>query len=184
MASRLIHDRPSYTFLPSTGRTARGLPQFPEALTKSLKQTASTTWGKVLAKTLTWETCMLRPLRLGTLVCASSLLSISWAQNKIESTQTGPPFPFAATVYQWDYSCPNGISCSFICPGGEAGHVIKLSLFLGTVPFEGGQSARAVFYEYTTREFPHASGFGISGGLNTLTCQISGMTLDYSGSPK
>jgi hypothetical protein len=66
-------------------------------------------------------------------------------------------------------------------------HVIKLSLYLGTVLFDSGQNAPAVFYEMNTREYPHASGFSISPGLPGLTnlsCQVNGMTLNYSGPPK
>ena len=43
---------------------------------------------------------------------------------------------------------------------------------------------KAVFYEFNTRVFPHASGFSISTGLSSLSCQVNGMTLDYSGPPK
>jgi hypothetical protein len=132
---------------------------------------------------------MLRALVLGTALLAGLLPSMSWTQNssaqdQTEPPRTGPPFPFSKTTFQWNYSCPAIIACSFICPGGEAAHVIKLSLYLGTVPFDGGQNAPAVFYEFTTRELPHASGFGISTGLSSLSCQVNGMTLDYSGSPK
>jgi hypothetical protein len=132
---------------------------------------------------------MLRALVLGTVLFAAPFLGMScaqnsWAQDKTEPPRTGPPFPFSRTTFQWDYSCPATIACSFICPGGEAAHVIKLSVYLGTVPFDGGQNAPAVFYEFTTRELPHASGFGISAGLTNLSCQVNGMTLDYSGSPK
>ncbi len=143
---------------------------------------------------------MLRALVLGTVLLAGSFLSMSWTQNswtqnyswiqsswaqdKTEPLRTGPPFPFSKTTFQWDYSCPATTACSFICPGGEASQVVKLSLYLGTVAFDGGQNAPAVFYQFVTRELPHASGFGISAGLTNLSCQVNGMTLDYSGSPK
>src|SRR5467141_2050098 len=83
-----------------------------------------------------------------------------------------------------DYSCRTGIACTVVCPGGEVDHVVKLRLYLGTVLFDGSQNAPAVFYEMNTREYPHASGFSISPGLTTLSCQVNGMTLDYSGPPK
>jgi len=127
---------------------------------------------------------MSRALFLGTLLFAGLFLSMSWAQNKTEPTQTRPPFPFTKTTFQWEYSCPGGVACSFSCPGGETTQVIKLSLYLGTVSFEGSQTAPAVFYEFNTRGFPHASGFSISTGLSSLSCQVNGMTLDYSGPPK
>jgi len=130
---------------------------------------------------------MSRALFLGTLLFVGPFLSISWAQNKTEPTETAPPSSvMSKTTFQWDYSCPGGRACSFICPGGGGGsHVIKLSMYLGTVPFDSSQNAPAVFYEFNTREFPHASGFSISTGLGTLlSCQVNGMTLDYSGPPK
>jgi hypothetical protein len=121
---------------------------------------------------------MSRALFLGTLLFAGPFLNMSWAQNKTE-----PTFPFTKTTFQWEYSCPGGAACSFICPGEEGIQVIKLSLYLGTVSFDGSQNAPAVFYEFNTRGFPHAS-FSISTGLSSLSCQVNGMTLDYSGSPK
>lgn len=147
----------------------------------------------------TREGSMLRALVLGTVLLAGPFLSMSctqnswiqnyswiqssWAQDKTEPLRTGPPFPFSKTTFRWDYACPANIACSFICPGGEASQVVKLSLYLGTVSFDGGQNTPAIFYQFVTREFPHASGFSISGRLNNLSCQVNGMTLDYSGSP-
>ena len=87
-------------------------------------------------------------------------------------------------TFQWDYSCPAGITCTVACPGREVNHVIKLSLYLGTVLFDSSQNAPAVFYDFSTIEIPHANGFIISAGLSTLACQVNGMTLDYSGPPK
>ena len=137
---------------------------------------------------------MSRALLLGTLLFAGPFLSMSWPQNslaqnssaqdKTEPTRTGLPFPFTKTTFQWDYSCPAGIGCSLACPGGESSHVIKLSLYLGTVSFDGSENAPAMFYEFVTREFPHASGFSISARLSSLSCQVNGMTLDYSGPSK
>jgi hypothetical protein len=128
---------------------------------------------------------MSRALFLGTPLFAGPFLSMSWAQNKTEPTHTRPPFPFTKTTFQWEYSCPGGvIACSFVCPGGDASQVSKLSLYLGTVSFDGSQNAPAVFYEYSSRGYPHGSGFGISTGLSSLSCQVNGMVLDYSGPPK
>lgn len=126
------------------------------------------------------------------------LLAYSWAcvalktrglktlrlKTRLSRPELAPPFPFTKTTFQWDYSCPAGIGCSFACPGGESSHVLKLSLYLGTVSFDGSENAPALFYEFVTREFPHASGFSISAKLSNLSCQINGMTLDYSGLPK
>ncbi len=140
------------------------------------------------------EGWMSRAVFLGTLLLAGPFLGMpwaqnswaqnSWAQNKTEPSQTAPPFPFTKTIFRWDYSCPVNIACTVVCPGGEVNHVIKLSLYLGTVLFDSSQNAPAVFYELNTREYPHASGFSINPGLATLSCQVNGMTLDYSGPPK
>src|ERR1700704_6344546 len=116
---------------------------------------------------------MSRALFIGTLLFAGSFLNMSWAQNKTEPTETRPTFPFTKTTFQWEYSCPGGEACSFICPAGEATQVIKLSLYLGTVSFDGSQNVPAVFYEFNTRAFPHASGFSISTGLSSLSCQVT-----------
>jgi hypothetical protein len=97
---------------------------------------------------------MSRALFLGTLLFAGPFLSLSWAQDKTEPTQTAPPFPFTKTTFQWDYSCPAGIACSFDCPGGRAEHVIKLSVYLGTVPFDSGPSARECFTNSLRENFP------------------------------
>ena len=62
--------------------------------------------------------------------------------------------------------------------------MVKLDMYLGTIPFGGNQNAPAVFYDFSTVEIPHASGFSISVGLSALSCQVNGMTLEYSGPPK
>ena len=66
---------------------------------------------------------------------------------------------------------------------GGASHVTKLTIYLGTIPLGSNQKASAVLYDFSTREIPHGNGFSISTGLNTLPCQVNGLTLDYSGPP-
>jgi hypothetical protein len=115
---------------------------------------------------------MSRALFLGTLLFAGPFLSASWAQNKTEPTEAWPPYPSKSEMtFQWDYSCPSGRDCSFTCPGGGGGasHVIKLRMHLGTIPVGSSQNAPAVFYDFSTVEIPHASGFIISTGLGTLS---------------
>src|SRR5262249_24050930 len=104
-----------------------------------------------------------------------------WAQEG----RSNAPYPGGSRIsFQWNYSCPSGRGCSFDCPGrGGAGHVTKLTIYLGTVPF-GSQESPAVVYEFSTSEIPRGSGFTVSTGLSTLSCQVNGMTLDYSGPPK
>jgi len=64
-----------------------------------------------------------------------------------------------------------------------ADHVTKLNIYLGTMPFGNGQNAPVLFYEFSTRERPNSSGFSISAGLSASSCQVNGLTLDYSGRP-
>jgi hypothetical protein len=88
-------------------------------------------------------------------------------------------------AFEWQYSCPSGKGCSFSCPGsGGASSVTKLVIHLGTIPLSGTQRAFGIFYEFSTREIPRANGFSLTTGISTLSCQVSGMNLDYSGPPK
>lgn len=133
---------------------------------------------------LSWEVGMSRALILGILF-AGILMNSSWAQNKNDPDPAGPPYPGGSEItFQWDYSCTSGRSCSFTCMGtGGASHVTKLSIYLGTVPVGSNQKSSAVFYDFSTREVPRGNGFSVSTGINTLSCQVSGLSLDYSGPP-
>ena len=128
---------------------------------------------------------MLRALVIGTLF-ASLFINSSWAQNKGEPQAAGPSYPGASEItFQWDYSCASGKDCSFTCMGtGGASHVTKLTIHLGTIPVGSNQKAPAVIYDFSTREIPRGNGFSISTGINTLSCQVNGLTLDYSGPPR
>ena len=101
---------------------------------------------------------MSRALILGTLF-ASLLMNSSWAQNKGEPQAAGPPYPGASEItFQWDYSCPSGQNCSFICTGGGgASHVTKLAIYLGTIPVGSNQKVPAVLYDFSTRRFRAAT---------------------------
>ena len=129
---------------------------------------------------------MSRALIFGALLFAGQLMNSSWAQNKGEPPAQGPPYPGEAEItFQWIYSCPSSRGCSFACPGaGGANSVTKLTIYLGTIPVGSDQHKPALFYDFATREIPRANGFSISTGLNTLSCQVNGMMLDYSGPPK
>jgi hypothetical protein len=131
------------------------------------------------------EGLMSRALFLGTLLLVGPL-SMAWAQNKTVPTETGPSFPGKSEMtFQWDYSCLGGKACSFDCPGAGGGiHVTKLSIYLGTIPIGSGQTPPAIFYDFSTVEIPHSSGFIIGVGLGALSCQVNGLTLDYAGPPK
>ena len=111
--------------------------------------------------------------------------SMSWAQDKTQPPTPVPPVLAGAEITsQLNYSCPSNTACSFICPGGVGGgadHVIKLTIYLGTMSLGNDQNAPALFYDFSTRERPSSSGFSISTGLSTLSCQLNGLTLDYVG---
>jgi hypothetical protein len=126
------------------------------------------------------ETSMLHARILGTVFLAS--LNSSWAQ---ETNKSNPPYPSDSEItFQWNYSCPSSRGCSFNCPGaGEASHVTKLEVYLGTLPIGDTQRVPAIFYNFSTLEIPRANGFSISAGVGTISCQVNGMSLNYSGPP-
>jgi len=117
---------------------------------------------------------------LAALLFAGQLMNPSWAQKG------EPPYPSGSEItFEWDYSCPSGRGCSFDCPGrGGASHVTKLTIYLGTVPVGSLRNTPALFYDFSTREISRGNGFIVSTGLSTLSCQVNGMTLDYSGPAK
>jgi hypothetical protein len=108
------------------------------------------------------------------------------AQDGKRSEGGPPPYPGASEVaFEWQYTCTDEKVCSFNCPGaGGAAHVTKLAIHLQTIPLNGNQKAFGIFYEFSTKEIPRANGFSITTGISTLSCQVSGMNLDYSGPPK
>jgi hypothetical protein len=129
-------------------------------------------------------------LILGTLLFATA--NSSWAQSASAIT-TGKPNPLypdeAQITFQWNYACPENRPCTFVCRGAGGGggsdHVTRLDIYLGTLPLNGVQEERAaaIFYDFSSREFPHSSGFAISTGINSLSCQVNGMILNHSGPP-
>jgi hypothetical protein len=128
---------------------------------------------------------MSRALVLGTLLFAAVLTNPSWAQHKDGSNASGPAYPGGSNItFQWDYSCTSGTNCSFTCGTGGAGHVTTLSIYLGTMPVGTDRENPSVIYQFSTRELPQGNGFSVSTGINTLSCQVNGLTLDYSGPPR
>jgi len=129
-----------------------------------------------------------RALILGTLLFTT--LNSPRAQDAGASPTGKPNSPYpgdAEITFQWNYSCPSTNACTFRCLGvGGADHLNRLDIYLGTLPVNGDQQQRApaIFYDFSSRGFPHGNGFAISTGMSTLSCQVSGMTLDYSGPPK
>ena len=138
--------------------------------------------GQKFGRKPSGETWMTRTPSLGTLMFAFLSLNVCWAQSKADE----PAFPFTKTIFRWDYSCPTGTDCNFACPGIDTilANPSKLHLYLGTLSIDGGKTVPVIFYEYTARGFPHASGFSIGSDLSTLSCRTLGMTLDFSGPPK
>jgi hypothetical protein len=100
--------------------------------------------------------------------------------------ESGLPYPGGSKIaFEWQYSCSNGKNCSFSCPGtGGASHVTKLSIHLGTIPLGDTEKVGGIFYEFSTMEIPRANGFSLTTGISTLSCQVNGMNLDYSGPPR
>ena len=115
-----------------------------------------------------------------------------------QAAEPAMPGPADADL-EWVYSCPSSKGCAFSCPTGAGGvlaatggtmaatggamaatHVTKLTIQLRRLRIDNEQ-AQAIFYDYSTMEFPSGSGFAISTGLGALSCQVNGMTLDYFG---
>lgn len=118
-----------------------------------------------------------------------SILLVGSALGQPASAQDGKrsqDAPGASDVtFEWQYSCPSGKGCSFNCPGsGGASSVTKLTLQLGSIPVGGNQRAFGVFYKFSTLQVPRANGFSLTTGISTLSCQVNGMDLDYSGPRK
>ena len=116
------------------------------------------------------------------LVCGPLVQSASAQDAKrSEAVPTGA----SEVAFEWQYSCTGGKACSFTCPGsGGASAVTKLTLQLGSIPLGGNQRAFGVFYKFSTAQIPRANGFSLTTGISTLSCQVNGMDLDYSGPRK
>ena len=131
-----------------------------------------------------------RALILGTLLFATLNSSLAQDRGALVSDKPNPLYPEDAEItFQWNYECPINRPCTFVCRGAGGGggsdHVTRLDIYLGTLPLNGVQQERAaaIFYDFTSREFPHSAGFSISTGINSLSCQVNGMILKFSGPP-
>jgi len=111
-----------------------------------------------------------------------SSMTSAGAQDE-KNASAGPSYPSGMEIaFEWHYSCPNGKGCSFTCPGsGGASNVTKLSMYLGAIPLRSTDHATGVFYEFSTAQIPRANGFALTTGISTLSCQVQGMNLDFSG---
>lgn len=119
------------------------------------------------------------------LIVGGPLMPLASAQDGKRS-QDGVPYLGASEVaFEWQYSCAGGKACSFSCPGsGGASNVTSLTLQLGTIPLSGNQRAFGIFYKFSTVQIPRANGFSLTTGIGTISCQVNGMDLDYSGPPR
>jgi hypothetical protein len=107
------------------------------------------------------------------------------AQDGKRSEGGGSYSGASEVAFEWQYSCTNGKGCSFTCAGsGGAANVTKLVIHLQNIPLSGSQKAFGIFYEFSTMVIPRGNGFSIATGISTLSCQVNGMNLDYSGPPK
>jgi hypothetical protein len=132
-------------------------------------------------------------LKLLSVFCATALLVFQLANRSLaeqpsksdEDVENLPYWRDADITIQWNYSCPAGTACSFACPGaagvGTATDVIKLDIYLGTLPISS-ETTLAIFFKFAARSIPHGTGFGV--GMSIASCQIKGMRLDYIGQPK
>jgi hypothetical protein len=125
-------------------------------------------------------------LLLGALLLVGGPLAVSLLAEDEKRWEANPLHSGGSEIaFEWQYSCPTGKACSFNCPGSGGGsNVTKLAIHLGTIPLRGTEKAFGVFYEFSTVEIPRANGFSLTTGISTLSCQVSGMNLDYSGPPK
>jgi hypothetical protein len=149
------------------------------------------TWRRVplvpRQRTANWS----RAIILGTLLFATLSSSLAQDTGALPSGKPNPLYPDEAEItFQWNYECPINRPCTFVCRGaggggggGAADHVTRLDIYWGTLPLSSGERAAAVFYNFSTREFPHSAGFVISTGINALSCQVNGLILKHSGPP-
>ena len=119
------------------------------------------------------------------LLLGGPLVLSASAQDGKRSADAPPHLGASEVAFEWQYSCTDGKACSFTCPGsGGASNVTKLTLQLGSIPLGGDQKAFCIFYKFSTVQIPRANGFSITTGISTLSCQVNGMDLDYSGPRK
>jgi hypothetical protein len=118
---------------------------------------------------------------LGGTLLVSLPMTLSAQVANQEGSRSPRPVGFDV-AYEWQYSCPEAKGCSFTCPGsGGATNVTKLSLYLGSLPLARTENTAGIFYDFSSRHVPQGNGFAITTGISTLSCQVQGMHLDYSG---
>jgi hypothetical protein len=138
-----------------------------------------------------WQVATLEPaMSKSTMTCAILLMAtgivhLAWAEGVNTKSPIPPNFRFPAgaeITFQWNYTCRDSKPCAFSC--GTADRVTAATMYLGTIPVGSNQRNSVIFYFYSTPTIPYSDGFRINGGpASTLSCDVSGMTLDYSGPP-
>jgi len=127
-------------------------------------------------------------VRYALILCWAALVGVPSVRSASAQDVKRPeavPTGASEVAFEWQYSCSSGKACSFSCPGsGGASNVTKLTLQLGSIPLGGNQRAFGVFYKFSTAQIPRANGFSLTTGISTLSCQVNGMELDYSGPRK
>jgi hypothetical protein len=127
---------------------------------------------------------MLKPAMIcAILLAASGSARLGWAQERPSIVPPNFAFPNGAEItYQWNYTCRTSKPCAFSC--GATNSVKALTMYLGTMPVGRNEKNTVIFYFYSTATIPYNDGFQITGGpASNVSCNTSGMTLDYSGPP-
>ena len=126
-------------------------------------------------------------LIFATLLSASQFMCSAWAQDRVHAAVPVPPnlaYPAGSEItFQWIYSCDNSQHCTFNCGGSQNG-VTDLTIYLAMMPIGNNQKAPALFYFYSTPAIQRNNGFRIIGPYASFSCDVNGMTLNYSGPPK
>jgi hypothetical protein len=123
-----------------------------------------------------------------TLSSVALFMCSAWAGDRVPAAVPVPPnlaYPNGSEItFQWTYSCHDNQHCTFNC-GLSANSVSALTIYLGVVPLGNNQKTPALFYFYSTPTIFRNNGFRIlSGPYASLSCEVNGMILDYSGPPK
>lgn len=132
-------------------------------------------------------TMRLQAIALAVIAGTSWLMELASAEDRLLPAPPNQPYPTGSEItFEWIYSCTKTRPCSFSCAGsGSANGVTALQIYLGTTPLGSNSKSPALFYFYSTASVQRNSGFRISTGIqSTLSCDVVGMTLDYSGPPK
>ena len=99
------------------------------------------------------------------------------------------PFPSAfKPSFQWNYVCPRenaAAGCSLACPPNAAiGSVMAAQIWLGANDFGNGSIPAIYYYFAYFNGREKLVGAGFAHSTRTLSCQVVGLKVSYSGPPK